>query len=216
MRAGTSKQHKYIPINSLIHHMNFGPTFLASLPALHALTGCDSTSFFLGRGKRIAWTTFQEHHELLKDLGKAELTQNILNDAEIFVCKLYLNQEHKRVNDVRSTMFLKARSPESLPPTGDSLSFHVKRAHYQASVWRQADVQIPQLALPETMGWIKEGAVLKPQLMSLQPVPDSCTAIIFCGCKKQCQSLRCKCRNAMLPCTAACKCSDGENACQNC
>lgn len=84
---------------------------------------------------------------------------------------------------------------QRLPPTGDALSFHIQRAHYQTAVWRQANEQYPDLPEPETMGWRMEGASLVPTLMFLPPVPDSCMELITCNCAKRCMSARCKCKN---------------------
>ena len=48
-------------------------------------------------------------------------------------------------------LFVKSSAPETLPSTGDALSFHIQRAHYQAAVWRQANEQYPDLSELETM-----------------------------------------------------------------
>ena len=38
--------------------MLFSTWDYASLPMLHALTGCDTVSFFSGKGKQTAWDTW--------------------------------------------------------------------------------------------------------------------------------------------------------------
>ena len=38
-----------------------GDTKCDGLPACHALTGCDVTSSFVGKGKRTAWTAWRCH-----------------------------------------------------------------------------------------------------------------------------------------------------------
>ena len=60
-----------------------------------------------------------------------------------------------------SLMFVKSCAPEALPPTSDALLFHIKRAHYQAAVWKQAHKHM-DLPLPEEMGWKKENNSLLP------------------------------------------------------
>ena len=50
-----------------------------SIPACHALTGCDTTSYIAGHSKKSAWKTFQTHHRLLENLGKGELTAETIN-----------------------------------------------------------------------------------------------------------------------------------------
>jgi methionine synthase II (cobalamin-independent) len=55
-------------------------------------------------------------------------------------------------DEARDLMFGKSKSPESLPPTSDGLKLHIERAHFQASVWKQANVVKPVLPSPVTMG----------------------------------------------------------------
>ncbi|KAG7159194.1 hypothetical protein Hamer_G016583 [Homarus americanus] len=40
------------------------------------------------------------------------------------------------VDRARSILFGRAHALETLPPTSNALSFHIKRAHYQASIWQ--------------------------------------------------------------------------------
>jgi hypothetical protein len=48
---------------------------------------------------------------------------------------------------------------------------HIERAHFQASVWKQANVVKPVLPSPITMGWSLDGDCLKPLRMTLDPIP---------------------------------------------
>ena len=50
-------------------------------------------------------------------------------------------------------------------------------------------------------GWIKISGTLKPVLMSLPLVPDTCMEIITCSCKTRCITNRYKCRKVKLSCT---------------
>ena len=197
LKAGTSEKRKFIPIHSLIGNLPLGASVLENLPAFHSLTGSDETSYISGHTKKSAWKIFEVNSDLLLDLGKGELTGDIVRDAETFICRVYDVQNVNSVDKARSLLFARSHSPESLPPTSDALLFHIKRSHYQASVWRQAHVNFPNLPSPETMGWKLDGQKLKPVLMSLPPVPESCLAIISCGCKSGCLNLRCKCKKWM-------------------
>ena len=69
---------------------------------------------------------------------------------------------------------MRSKAQETLPPTYDALSFHIKRAHYQASIWRQAHLSFPDIPEPETSGWKLVNEELQPVLISKAPVPDSC------------------------------------------
>ena len=56
MRIGTAKQHKYIPIRETFNNLPRGAA--GSLSAFHALTGCDTTSFFVNIGKKTSMENF--------------------------------------------------------------------------------------------------------------------------------------------------------------
>ncbi|KAL8561204.1 hypothetical protein ACOMHN_029275 [Nucella lapillus] len=61
-----------------------------SLLAFHAITGSDSTSQFAGIGKKSAWNVFLDNPHLLQRLGMEDFPdEEVLMDAESFVCKLY-------------------------------------------------------------------------------------------------------------------------------
>ena len=133
LKAGTSEKRKYIPIHSIVEQMPYGPTVLETLPAFHSLTGSDVTSFLSGHSKKTAWKVFEQDHELLQDLGKGNLAKETIAETDKFVCRLYNTQY---VDKARSQLFMKSRSPESLPPR----VMHVMRSHYQAAVWRQCEL----------------------------------------------------------------------------
>lgn len=152
LKAGTSKRRKYIPVHTIVEQLSFSENVLETLPAFHALTGCDTTSYIGGHSKKSCWKIFLEDHDLLKDLGNGILTDKVAKDAERLICNLYGVSNVDTVNKARSQMFVKSHPPDCLPPTSDALSFHVKRCHYQAAVWRHAHERRPVLPSPEEMG----------------------------------------------------------------
>ena len=83
-------------------------TFESILP-LHALTGCDTVSFFAGIGKKSAWKIFKTDCHLLVNLGVGELTDQTSTDAEKFVCKLYDVATAMPSNDARVKLFCKGK-----------------------------------------------------------------------------------------------------------
>ena len=62
---GTQRRFRYIPIHFIAEQLE--PSKAAALPAFQALTGCDTTSSFFGKGKKTAWTCWQ----FLPDLALA-------------------------------------------------------------------------------------------------------------------------------------------------
>ncbi|KAJ4925401.1 hypothetical protein JOQ06_018133, partial [Pogonophryne albipinna] len=58
------------------------------------------------------------------------------------------------IQEVCCALFRKLKANvDTLPPTEDALSMHLKRAHYQTKVWKQSLVTHPQLPSPINCGW---------------------------------------------------------------
>ena len=72
--------------------------------------------YIAGHSKKPAWKTFQVHHNLLKNLGKGELSTETSQNAEQFICKLYNVDSVSTTDEAQVTLFNKSRSPESLRP----------------------------------------------------------------------------------------------------
>ena len=216
MKAGTAKKRKFIPVHDIVEHLQMDPQVLKLLPGFHALTGSDTTSYLAGHTKQTCWAVFKEHHHLLQGLGDGPtLCAETVQDAEEFVCRVYGSVVTNSIDEVRSYLFVKGLSMDQLPPTQDALLYHIKRSHYQAMVWRQADLQHPFLPTPETMGWKKERTSLIPQLMSLPPIPEACEEFVSCTCTTRCKTTQCSCRKSNNVCTASCKCRKAGEACMN-
>ena len=90
---------------------------------------------------------------------------------------MYGAPEVDTCNEVRVKLFCIGRAHETLPPTSDATTFHIMRAHYQASVWNQAHLPCPDLLPVTEMGWMHLDGKLVPRLLSLPPIPKSCREI---------------------------------------
>ena len=150
MLSGTSKKRRYFPIHTIVEHLP--DSIIPKVLAFHALTGCDTTSYMANHSKRSAWKVFKENHELLKDIGVGDLTDEITSSAEKFVCRLYNVTQTDSVDQARYILFSKTGKPESLCPTKDALVLHLNRVHYETMVWRHADCAVPTLPNPVDMG----------------------------------------------------------------
>lgn len=60
---GTGKHFKYYPIHDIARSL--GPQKSLALLVFHALTGCDTVSFFAGKSKKSAWDTWSVCHQLV-------------------------------------------------------------------------------------------------------------------------------------------------------
>ena len=184
--------------------MSFDPSVSQALLPFHAISGCDTVSFLAGHSKKATWKVFLKQNQLLVDLGIGEISDEVIQSAEKFICRLYGSSEDD-INKVRVHMF--TGSTTKLPPTSDALRFHIQRSHYQAAIWRQSHVPHPNLPQVTSYGWKLAYDTFVPILTSLDAVPKSCLAIVSCSCSTGCPTLRCKCRKSKLVCTEACKCT---------
>ena len=204
----------------LVHEIRktlpFEDNELETILAFHAITGCDSVSYFCGHTKKTAWDVFLKHYHLLMSLGKSkDVTEQTAVDAETFMCHVYNFPNNPRCDQVRVTLFCRGKTQEMMPPTSDSLRFHINRANYQTLIWRNAHVPVPEIHDPTNSGgWQMDDGQLKPVLKSLPPIPMVCKDIVSCGCKKGCIK-NCACKKSRVMCTPACKCFDSEHPCKN-
>ena len=132
-------------------------------------------SYFAGHSKKTSWKTFTEHHMLLRNLGlgNGDLDDLTMRSAEKFIGRVYNVADAESCNEARATLLSRCRSPEALPRTSDAARLHIRRAHFQAMIWKLANLTNPTLPLPEKMGRSRLNDKCVPKLMSLAPVAKS-------------------------------------------
>jgi len=120
------------------------------LPMFHALTGCDTISFFAGRGTRTVcevWTAVLELTQVLIDLTAAR--DQVDEDATHTMERFLLYDRTSTSTDVDKTrckLFARKNNVQLIPPTSAALKQHVRRAVYQGRhVWSQALLPAPAL-----------------------------------------------------------------------
>jgi len=221
-RTGVKNKLRYIQVHSIVNSL--GPELCTTLPAYHALTGCDSTSSLSGIGKKSSFGILRkspEHQKGLQNLGQTpSVTETTNSDCEKFICNLYTSVQHAGTtcDMVRYWLFCqKKQRNEGLPPTSDSMSLHIKRANYQTLVWRRALYAKQDLPDPVGNGWEvtdDDQEIIQPLWMEKDPAPKGLVELSTCHCAKSaCRRSVCTCRVNGLSCTEACSCM-AEN-CEN-
>ena len=160
---GTGKCLRFIAAHKIARGL--GPDQCMALPMLHAFTGCDTVSFFGGRGKRTAWDTWKATDDVTPVLCSLATTpesvESFSKPLERFVILLYERTSNLEcVNQARKQLFTqKGRSIEGISPTKAALIQHTKRATYQVGYcWGQVMIAAPELPSPGDCGWTcKEG-----------------------------------------------------------
>ena len=209
---GTGKSFRYINTTAVAEAL--GQQRCEVLSVFHALTGCDVTSCFAGKGKRTAWAAWQAFDYLsdaLTNLVQTPTADDIsraLPSIERFIIIMCdRGSSETNVNNARQDLFTrKQRQIENIPPTQDALYQHMLRVGYQAGhVWGQSLVKQPLLPSPADFGWKYSLNRWVAKWMTLPPAGEACRTVINCGCLKGCKGL-CRCLKAELPCTKLCKC----------
>lgn len=210
---GTGKHFRYIPAHKIAALL--GKDKCTALPVFHAVTGCDTTSSFVGKGKKSAWDTWDAFPDVTCAFNQLASTPAIipctcLEVIERFVILLYdKTSTVMSVNVARKQLFSKKGRPVNhIPPTQDSLIQHLKRASYQAGhVWGQSIKSSPTLPTPSDWGWQLIDGLWQPLWITIPEAAKCCPELLSCGCKAGCATRRCKCRRADLECTSLCACN---------
>ena len=211
---GTGTTFRYFDATAMAQAL--GEAECGGLPAFHALTGCDVTSSFAGKGKRTAWTAWDAYDDAtsalctLSRMPTTESVMNVLPIIERFVVIMYdRGSSESSVNSERLVLFTqKGREIENIPPTLDALAQHVLRVGYEAGhVWGHAKIKAPQLPSPADFGWSWEVANAVEYEMDDNStcrcrVPCSHQMWMHQGMQKSVQVRK----KADLTCTMLCKC----------
>ena len=119
---GREREREEIPIHELASAI--GPVKSSGLLMFHALTGCDTTSFFNEIGKKTEWSTWKKYTDadlVFKDLSLVdnEIDQCKTEVLERFVVMCYdKDLTTNSVNEARKTIHLRGtRSFDKIPPT---------------------------------------------------------------------------------------------------
>ena len=140
--VGTGKAFQHIPVHEITQTL--GPEKSLSCPLFHSFKGCDTTSSFLGIGKKTAWAAWQAYPDLTEKLLTLSddptlltLDSNHMTRLERWTVVMYSKSSGcSRVNDVTRQLFTHGtRTLDHIPPpTQEALLQHAKRALYQAGL----------------------------------------------------------------------------------
>ena len=190
----TGNKHRRRYVNLSQTGRKLGPQVCRVLPGMHALTGCDSTSAFVGKGKVQALQLvtsceqIQQHLQLLGPEFDPPNFERLATACQSVVCALY-GYASADISAVRYAMFCaRAADSSQLPPTQDGLCLHIRCANYQATVWRCALEAKSDVPSPHNHGWVVEDGCIRVVWMELPPAPRDVLKLISCNCRTGCKS----------------------------
>lgn len=218
MHAGHGDRQRFIPVSEISKRL--GTALCESLPACHALTGCDTTSSLFKIGKTTALNKLEKNiTELqgLKTFGLTDRLQESLPVARQYALSLYgpkkkvKGQPCASLDELRYILASTTDMPVAhLPPTEDAFEQHVLRAMYQTAIWCHSHVPKPVLWNPVGKGWIqKDDSTLQPVLFKKEPAPKAVRDLthLYCTDKDCSESRKCQCVSVGLQCTEYCSCT---------
>ena len=170
-----------------------------ALPAFHALTGSDSTSFFSGTANKSAyanWSTLPELTTTLCYLMDKPETPS----SDVFGFLYSDGCQPSAPANIRSIFSHFRVSPLTKAE-------HVKRTTDQVGyVWGQSIISKQVLPSLSLWGWVKSETGWVPFWTALPRAVKAMNVLISCGCTTRCTG-RCSCYNKGLMCTPRCSCS---------
>ena len=152
-----------------------GAELFKCLPALNALTGCDTTSNISTKLAAMNAVRKQENSILISHFAGSQLTESTIQIAETFLVKCLKSSTNlETFDDLRLSEFennsLKM-DLEKAPCTSTHAKKHIQRSYYQAP-FRDATL----IMNPEMYGFERSGGILVPEMVISKPegLPDPC------------------------------------------
>ena len=216
MKLGIHRTCKTVPLHLLCQHLD--TVLVESLPAVHALSGCDTTSKV---GPKLACLHKPLNLELLRDFGVDPLTDDMISRSEMFLLQSLAKSRHvttfdqyryEQYHDVGQLDFNK------LVCCSPTIREHIKRAYYQCMKWINSPAP-PSIYVDPTSDFgykLPQDGKLVPIIIPGESRPSNLPEPCKC---KNCVKSACVCYQARLACSKFCKCSTGvansDNLCKN-
>ncbi|KAG1714217.1 DNA-directed RNA polymerase III subunit RPC2 [Nymphon striatum] len=156
MYTGHSGKERYIPVHEIVTQLK--QIVCECLPAVHAITGCDTTCSFNRIGKQTAYSTLIKNAQTLSDMKRFHEADmdTCISLARKFVLLMYGTKcKHlDSLNDLRFYFATTSDKPASmLPPTEDAFKHHILCAKYQTKIWCESHIANSPLISPVGHGW---------------------------------------------------------------
>jgi hypothetical protein len=193
-------------VDKLVQTLN--ESVIEVLPAVRALSGCDTTSKFGTKHAALKHAKASPH--LLARFGKDQLSEAMIYDAESYLAGI-IKPNYSSMNDCRISQYhrMKRLDFSKLPPTSSATQLHIKRSYLQTYRWCHILDDSTTLN-PSEYGFIEQHGEWLPCIIE-EVIPEDFPHP--CKCKKCARDAACKCRASMIPCSKFCDCKSED--CRN-
>ena len=175
--TGTENKKRLINITTMAQ--SFSQEHATALLALHAFSGCDTTSSFKGLGKvkpLKVLLKLAKFEPVLARLGDVwDVPDDLMNELDAFTCALYGRPRIRTVDELRYIKMnevcvtdIQLSSSKNIdmsmmPPCRRSLEQHIKRVNYQVGIWKRSHIPNPDIPLAsDGHGWTLVNSKLEP------------------------------------------------------
>ena len=183
--TGSGKHRKLINMTEVCKA--YTPEYRATLLALHAFCGCDTTSAFKGRGHVLPIKTIEKLPRFTRSLARLGdawgVGEDLMRELEQYTCAMYGNSRFSSVDELRvfklkekcdgkPATAMRNMDMGTLPPCRRCLIQHVRRVNYQLSIWKNSHIAQPNIPVAsERHGWTRVNGVLEPLWVDGQVLP---------------------------------------------
>ena len=211
VKLGKRKNKKTVPVHLLVDQLD--NNLVSCLPAIHALSGCDSTSKV---GPKLSGMKASMDLSLLEGFGVEELSPQMISNAEKFLVSGLKKTDCSTFDEYRWEQYHNAKKEldfNQLVCCSSTLGEHIKRAYLQCKMWLQAPTPAVTTPDPLQYGYKATDVGITPVILPVPCRPDDLPPP--CKCPTSCMSTKtCTCRGMNIKCVVFCGCSKGKK-CRN-
>ena len=161
-------------------HKLCSPELVTIIVQLHVLTGCDATSGFFARGKKVIMTNVMKSLETvtfyLKDFGEnLTMDKDVYKNIIMFIIRfVYIDKKSLYLAESRFLAWtkMKKKSTRRLPPDEDTLIGHIKRSNYVIYMNLNYDSSFINES-PSNHGWIIQDNIYVPKRYHKPALPHT-------------------------------------------
>lgn len=109
---GTGNNFRYLAVHQ--YALAMGPDKARALPIFHAITGCDTVSFFAGRGKKTAWDVWISNDEVTAVFRHLITSPDEIPDDHLAVLERFVVLLYERTSGLDKVSVIYQLKNESL------------------------------------------------------------------------------------------------------
>ncbi|XP_043480323.1 uncharacterized protein LOC122510010 [Leptopilina heterotoma] len=206
---GSQKKKRYLGCHLAAESL--GDNVSKILPALHSLTGCDTTSRLGNKKNCLKSATLDFIQARLLNFGDEFLDFEKFSNVEK-VCTYLYSQKEITADEIRHKLISQnigfGLNLSRIICTSNALYLHCLRASAQTYLWKNAFQPLIEPIDFLQFGYELRDSNLYPIQMTKPSLPE--LLIKPCKCYSNCKTMSCSCKKSGLVCISLCKCVNSD------